>query len=346
MIGTGGEDRTARGAFWGVGGPAQHPGATLLWQTNSLLTAVGVPSSQKIKTLGELQRVASSLFVTVYESLFQTRLDGVCRKPRSRDELVSNVQCVIDALGRSITVDLSHISAREIVSGGKARGAAGSGDYRAFNSLLQIFIRICAITGQDSVTTGNSADEDVVEGNIGGGGGGGGGGVGLEDSISTRQSTFRGEATRGTSQSSGAARRFGSLGSTRGSMMSEQWMLRNVMTGLLRSMHGWHRSEALDARERVRVIKSENKSAVQSMSSAYEDRLDVLREHVRSTSMSAEVHDRAQVRVREQLRFAYSDRQRRMRETQKAIVVENRLSDYQRRLNASKHFHAFLQAER
>ena len=330
MIGSGG-DRTVR--------------ATLLWQTNSLLTAVGVPSSQKIKTLGELQRVASSLFVTVYESLFQTRLDGVCRKPRSRDELVSNVQRVIDALGRSITVDLSHISAREIVSGGKARGAAGSGDYRAFNSLLQIFIRICAITGQDSVTTANSADEDVVEGNIGGGGGGGGG-VGLEDSISTRQSAFRGEATRGTSQSSGAARRFGSLGSTRGSMMSEQWMLRNVMTGLLRSMHGWHRSEALDARERVRVIKSENRSAVQSMSSAYEDRLDVLREHVRSTSMSAEVHDRAQVRVREQLRFAYSDRQRRMRETQKAIVVENRLSDYQRRLNASKHFHAFLQAER
>lgn len=46
--------------------------------------------------MGELVKVASSMFVAVFESLFHVRLEGIIRNPQSRDEYAHNAQRVID----------------------------------------------------------------------------------------------------------------------------------------------------------------------------------------------------------------------------------------------------------
>ena len=151
--------------------------STLLWNVNNLLTAVGIPA-MKIRTLGELTRVASSMFVAVYESLFHSRLEGVIRGPRGKEDYVSNVQRVIDALSGEIQMDLSHIQGKAIVEG----------DPRSLSNLIHIFIRIIAITGSQE---SQSTVDDVVFDETGAAIGGGGGGAGADgESISTHESTF------------------------------------------------------------------------------------------------------------------------------------------------------------
>lgn len=117
--------------------------STLLWNTNTLLSAAGI-SAKKIKTIGELTRVASSMFVAVFESLFHVRVEGIIRAPQTKDDYVINVQRVIDGLSEHIEMDLQHIKGRAIVEG----------DVRSLSNLIHIFIRIIHITGsQESQST-------------------------------------------------------------------------------------------------------------------------------------------------------------------------------------------------
>lgn len=117
--------------------------STLLFNTNNLLSAAGI-SAKKIKTIGELTRVSSSMFVAVFESIFHVRVEGIIRAPQTKDDYVLNVQRVIDGLGEQIEMDLQHIKGRAIVEG----------DVRSLSNLIHIFIRIIHITGsQESQST-------------------------------------------------------------------------------------------------------------------------------------------------------------------------------------------------
>lgn len=69
--------------------------STVLASTNNLLAVVGI-STKKVTSMGELTRVASSMFVAVFESLFRVRLEGIIRNPESREEYAHNAQRVID----------------------------------------------------------------------------------------------------------------------------------------------------------------------------------------------------------------------------------------------------------
>ena len=64
----------------------------LLSDTNDVLTAVGI-SSKYIKSIEELARVASSMFVAIFESMFHKRLDGIVRFPKTLREYAHNSQC-------------------------------------------------------------------------------------------------------------------------------------------------------------------------------------------------------------------------------------------------------------
>jgi hypothetical protein len=107
----------------------------LLANTNKLLTAVGI-SAKRIETTEELARVASSLFVAVYESLFHQRITGVVRNPQTRNDYERNAQLVIDSLSDQIQLDLKHITGRSIVSG----------DLRVLSNLVHILVRIVSLT--------------------------------------------------------------------------------------------------------------------------------------------------------------------------------------------------------
>jgi len=118
----------------------------LLSNTNKLLSAVGI-SAKRIKSTEELSRVASSLFVAIFESLFHEKIVGVIRTPKSIDDYEKNAQLVIDSLSDQIQLDLKHINGRSIVTG----------DIRVLSNLVHILLRIVSLTGQESLTTYDSS---------------------------------------------------------------------------------------------------------------------------------------------------------------------------------------------
>ena len=60
--------------------------SVVLQNTNSLLSIVGI-SAKKVTSIGELTRVASSMFVAIFESLFHVRMDHIIRNPQTREEV-------------------------------------------------------------------------------------------------------------------------------------------------------------------------------------------------------------------------------------------------------------------
>ena len=104
-------------------------------EVNTLLTTVGI-DSKRIASLEELTRVASSMFVAVFESLFQVRLEGIIRHPYTMTDYKINAQLVVDGLSHQIQTDLQHISGESIVNG----------DIRSVSNLVNILYRCVNMT--------------------------------------------------------------------------------------------------------------------------------------------------------------------------------------------------------
>ena len=88
-----------------------------LRNTNALLRSVGI-TGKPITAFLDLCMSASSMFVAMFEAMFQTRLGGIVRQPQHVCDYVSNVQNVIDALeGLVLDMSLAHIRGEAIVRG-------------------------------------------------------------------------------------------------------------------------------------------------------------------------------------------------------------------------------------
>ena len=107
----------------------------LLSSTNKLLKLVRI-LSKPLMSIEELCRVSSSLFVAVFEALFNMRVEKVNRKPKTKNDYIQNAQLVVDHLSEQIQMNLKHITGKAIVEG----------DKRALSNLVHIFMRIVSIT--------------------------------------------------------------------------------------------------------------------------------------------------------------------------------------------------------
>ncbi|CAM9344969.1 unnamed protein product [Ascophyllum nodosum] len=104
----------------------------ILASINTLLNRVGI-SAKPINSFEELRKSASSMFVAIFEAMFQVRQRGVVRKPAHVHNYVHNAQMVVDALaGPILNMDLSHITGEAIVRG----------DTVAIRNLVDIFMGI------------------------------------------------------------------------------------------------------------------------------------------------------------------------------------------------------------
>jgi len=271
---------------------------TLLWNTNNLLASAGI-QGKKLKSISELLRVSSSLFVAVYESLLKTRLPGVIRSPQTKEDYVSNVQRVIDGLSRLMQIDLRHIRGRAIVQG----------EFSALSNLVQILIRVHSITGQETATN-------------------------TTESITSRSSDF----VAGISDTDLLPLRSPSSRSPRRRNENEQAMLRNVYAGLLSTMRSWEQSEILESHERIRRIKNDAKIAIQSLRVHFDERVKIIREYSYRSAESGDEQEQTQQNVRYQLSRATSDRQARMLETNKAVMNQLRHSELMRGRESGKVF--------
>lgn len=109
-------------------------GAELLEDVNALLSVAGI-NAKRISSIEELTRVASSMFVALFESLFHVRLEGIVRNPYTSMDYTINAQLVVDGLAGQIDMDLQHIDGQSIVKG----------DVRSISNLVHIFCRCAKI---------------------------------------------------------------------------------------------------------------------------------------------------------------------------------------------------------
>ena len=114
----------------------------LLHNTNQMLSLIGINRhGKKIMSIEELQRVASSMFVAIYESLFQERIDGIIRNPQAIEDYEENAQMIVDRVGDRIHMGLQHITGAAITEG----------DLMAILNLINIFTRIANITSRKEI---------------------------------------------------------------------------------------------------------------------------------------------------------------------------------------------------
>jgi hypothetical protein len=123
-----------------------------LRNTNTLLRSVGI-NGKPIAKFSDLCMSASSMFVAMFEAMFQTRLGGIVRRPQHVCDYVSNAQNVIDALAGSVLdMPLAHIRGEAIVRG----------DSDAIINLVDIFMLISRSPGIDGSTGGGQASASAT----------------------------------------------------------------------------------------------------------------------------------------------------------------------------------------
>lgn len=349
--------------------------------TNNLLHAAGI-TGKSISSTAELTRVASSMFVTIFESLFKVRLEGVIRGPKTRDAYIHNVERVISSLSEHIRMDLKHIKGKSIVQG----------ELRALSNLIHIFVRIVAIAGQESQSSiDHEGDDGVVNESQD------------VDSISTHESTFGVGHIDGPklTTASGAFRLSASKGrriweldahkllSTTEEQLqhdtelernwqsrgggdavggySKPWvikasevyqnskcrfrsseehiMLRKIYCGLLEKMTVMGMHETMEARDRVCQLRDEAKAHMQSLQREFEDRHKMLKQQIKNTRYTADRHAEAQSRVGAKLRRVHAERQERIAQNQRDTSFQRRHSLLIAGREAHRNLNAFLRAE-
>jgi hypothetical protein len=191
---------------------------------NNLLAAVGI-TTKKITSIQELTRVASSMFVAVFEALFHVRLTGIVRQPTTKEDYEFNVQRVIDGLGAQINMNLQHIPGRAIVQG----------DIRALSNLVHIFVHFCPKINDGAKAPAAGGTDRPFEVNL----------PTDMDSISTHESTFE---QAGASANALAPSEFGLTSAGRVKELVEE----DARQMLLRTEAQIHQSGRIEAARRRR----------------------------------------------------------------------------------------------
>jgi len=118
----------------------------LLTGINNLLSFAGL--KKRIQSSDELTNASSSLFVTLFETLFSCQLLGINPNPTTHEHYCSNTQIVLDGIAQKFDINLHHISGEDIVRG----------DRRSLYNLTAILQRIVNIIQCTSVQSELGSD--------------------------------------------------------------------------------------------------------------------------------------------------------------------------------------------
>lgn len=312
-----------------------------------------------MSSLNELTRVGSSLFVAVYESLFHVRLDGVARNPKSRESYAINVQRVIDSLSRHISMDLRHIRGRAIVQGDLR---ALSNLVHIFIRIVAIQETQSEGEGdgegeglEDRFATGGVASQDVDsisthESTFGEGDAHNDERNTPENSrrvatlskvrrlwqldarqlLNTTEAQLQQDAdleqrrrqrrSKSSSSSPSGLRRDRGVGGGTG----EHVMLRKIYSSILGRMTQIESSDQREFSEKVRRLADETKAYIQSLHNEMGDRIEMLRQQLRSVVSTEDRHSDAQARIAIKLRTAYAGRMSKMAASGREHLLEER----------------------
>lgn len=114
-----------------------------LQEANALLRRIGFGARQFAR-FEDLVASASSMSVTLYEKLFQLRLERVERAPRSLAHYEANAQLVLDALGAALLESPSQVSSGLTLDGVTGAALCG-GDVHAIRQVVHMFEHVLSL---------------------------------------------------------------------------------------------------------------------------------------------------------------------------------------------------------
>lgn len=86
---------------------------SLLHRINALLRHLHFPV-ENFRDIRQIQQNSCSMFVGLYEKIFQTRIDGMNRAPRTEREYRRNAETLLEAIGKQVR----GVTAEELMQGG------------------------------------------------------------------------------------------------------------------------------------------------------------------------------------------------------------------------------------
>ena len=113
-----------------------HERLEVVGAANELLAALSI-SSKPIESVLELHSNASSMFVAIFEKIYDCRIDKICRRPLGPQDYEHNADLVINALKPRVADPVSLAG----IAGNDLCGEAGSADATfAIARLVEIFV--------------------------------------------------------------------------------------------------------------------------------------------------------------------------------------------------------------
>ena len=126
----------------------------LLNAANSLILSCGL-SPEPLRNAADLQSSASSLFVALFESLFDVRLPGILRSPNGLDDLEYNAGVVLEALRSTLPPKVA-------IPADITGHAVASGDLPSIAFLVRIFTDLARILPPPTASPPLEGPRDVL----------------------------------------------------------------------------------------------------------------------------------------------------------------------------------------
>lgn len=126
----------------------------LLNAANSLILSCGL-SPEPLRNAADLQSSASSLFVALFESLFDVRLPGILRSPNGLDDLEHNAGVVLEALRSTLPPKVA-------IPADITGHAVASGDLPSIAFLVRIFTDLARILPPPTASPPLEGPRDVL----------------------------------------------------------------------------------------------------------------------------------------------------------------------------------------
>ena len=119
----------------------------LVADANKLLRGLR-PDAKQLDSVPELQAIATSLFIAVFEALFVVRLEGVARKPELETQLRSNAALFLAGLRKTLPRGVVDIPPEIDVD------AIVRGDIHAIKFMVRFFLELRRLFSEESESSG------------------------------------------------------------------------------------------------------------------------------------------------------------------------------------------------
>lgn len=326
-----------------IGGPPQSDEA-ILYNVNELLSKMGF-IAPPITSMTKLIKDASSIFVLIFEKMFNKKYKNIIRDPQSKEDYAENLQTIINELKWTVAIDLSHIRGKEIVEGDKEK----------IGYLLNLLMRVCNymqtsdLRGDQSLGKNTSKSDSITtEGSL----------VvtkSVQNLIDAKERQFyqqrrllaaqlrRERVLQQRSQHSAHRNQLHQETSARASQQrwreecerdqtaaavnrrsQEELMFQQVCRGVLNQQHNKQLEKKNQTREELARLRAQNSWHIQALQTAFDNQLSKLREQDEQHTRDDNFMILSKKRTLDEQRRSKAEEMRQLVEHRRGVMLQNR----------------------